>query len=354
LSSGLPCTWRAPAGAQSKCDARGGIGISFVSCEGRNVVPNDDDEFVRERVIFKKITNIFLQNFELKMKKRGGEGAKKYNIAYEYNTMTENDNTVVTFPIDLDGKVTNRGQGQEGRMSLSEALSHDNVLFEHFNDYCKFLHHRYRYHLANPPLTYEELDVLWLTDSEKSMSVRPLLERLTLQNRRSDIMARIDFDDDAFEKDFLEERERMRLSKKSPSKHQNHELSAREFTLTYSPKWFDDKEARLVMDKAIHKLMKYYKDELVEFRAVGEVGTNGLSHVHCFYKLIGGLKITDKNFKRAYKYWDPKKKQGWTGHQGGHHANVKSESDFQGYIEKDIDEETCWMDITWSRSSQEE
>lgn len=125
-----------------------------------------------------------------------------------------------------------------------------------------------------------------------------------------------------------------------------YELGAREFTLTYSPKWFDDNEARIKMINAIDKLIKYYKDEIIELRAVGEVGTNGLSHVHCFYKLTGGLKITDKNFKRAWTHWNPKKPL-QKGFEGGHHATVKNESDFLGYIDKDI--ETAWLDKTFSR-----
>ena len=82
------------------------------------------------------------------------------------------------------------------------------------------------------------------------------------------------------------------------------------------------------MRTAIERLTKYYKDEIVQLRAIGEVGTNGLSHVHCFYKLVGGLKITDKNFKRAWSVWNPKKSLGKSGHEGGHHANVRTESDF--------------------------
>jgi len=127
-----------------------------------------------------------------------------------------------------------------------------------------------------------------------------------------------------------------------------YELGAREFTLTYSPKWFDDNEARVEMTKAINKLIKYYRDEIIDFRAVGEVGTNGLSHVHCFYKLIGGLKMTDKNFKRAWKYWNPKKPL-QRGFEGGHHATVKNESDFLGYIDKDV--ETAWLDKNISREN---
>lgn len=133
------------------------------------------------------------------------------------------------------------------------------------------------------------------------------------------------------------------------TKTTRYELGAREFTLTYSPKWFGDEEARIEMMKAINKLIKYYRDEIIDFRAVGEVGTNGLSHVHCFYKLIGGLKITDKNFKRAWKHWNPKKPL-QRGFEGGHHASVKNESDFLGYIDKDI--ETAWLDKNVSRENQ--
>jgi len=126
-------------------------------------------------------------------------------------------------------------------------------------------------------------------------------------------------------------------------KHQSYELGAREFTLTYSPKWFEDDEARVEMKKAINKLLKYYEGAIERLRAVGEVGSNGLSHIHCFYQLTDGVKITDKNFKRAWKWWNPKIKAG-SGFQGGHHQNVKNISDFLGYIDKDVD--TAWYDIT--------
>lgn len=139
----------------------------------------------------------------------------------------------------------------------------------------------------------------------------------------------------------LDHNNRLLRARPKVVKHAGHELGSREFTLTYSPKWLDDFEARREMTKAIDKLCKYYGDEIVELRAVGEVGSNGLSHVHCFYKLRGGLKISDKNFKRAWKYWNPKKPQG-KGFEGGHHATVKIESDFRGYIEKDID--SAWLE----------
>jgi len=131
------------------------------------------------------------------------------------------------------------------------------------------------------------------------------------------------------------------IANRPRTKHASYVLGAREFTLTYSTKWFDDSEARLKMMKAIDKLCRYYADEIVELRAVGEVGSNGLSHVHCFYKLKGGLKITDKNFKRAWEYWNPKKKLG-KGFEGGHHDTVREETDFRGYIDKDID--SAWLE----------
>lgn len=127
-------------------------------------------------------------------------------------------------------------------------------------------------------------------------------------------------------------------------KHAGHELGAREFTLTYSPNWMTDREAREKMSLAIKRLIKYLKDEIIEFRAVGEVGSNGLSHIHGFYKLVGGKKITDKQFIRAYPYWNPKKRTSRTGHEGGHHANVRVESDFRSYMEKDI--EDAWFEET--------
>jgi len=126
-------------------------------------------------------------------------------------------------------------------------------------------------------------------------------------------------------------------------KGKQRELGAKEFTLTYSPKWFGDDEARKLMRRAIERLLKYYEGNIEKLRAVGEVGSNGLSHVHCFYRLSSGVKITDKNFHRAWSYWNPKKPLGW-GFEGGHHANVKNESDFLGYIDKDID--TAWLDMS--------
>lgn len=123
-------------------------------------------------------------------------------------------------------------------------------------------------------------------------------------------------------------------------KHAGHDLGAREFTLTYSPKWMDDATARQQMTTAIDRLRKYYRTEILDFQVVGETGKNGLSHIHGYYLLARGKKMTDKNFQRAWKYWNPKKKIG-NGFEGGHHAVVKSESNFKGYIGK---EENPWYE----------
>lgn len=125
-------------------------------------------------------------------------------------------------------------------------------------------------------------------------------------------------------------------------KKNRHALGPREFTLTYSPKWFDsDADARYEMCRALHKLMMYYRSSITRLRAVGETGTNGRSHIHCYYELEGGKKITDKNFKRAWSYWDPSEKHG-DGFKGGHHATVEDTANFLGYIDKEID--TAWLD----------
>lgn len=145
-----------------------------------------------------------------------------------------------------------------------------------------------------------------------------------------------------FHYDFLKD---LNLLPNLVRKHRGYELGPREFTLTYSLKWFSDTEARAKMEMAIDKLLRYHYNELETLRAVGEVGSNGLSHVHCFYKFKNGNKITDKNFKRAWPHWNPKKKMG-KGFEGGHHATVKQESDFLGYIEKDI--ATSWLDKLFS------
>lgn len=120
------------------------------------------------------------------------------------------------------------------------------------------------------------------------------------------------------------------------------QLGPREFTLTYGDHFADEEEAKRVMTRAIDRLTRYYKDEIIEFHAIGEYTKAGRPHIHGWYHLEGGLKITDKNFKRAYPPWNPKKKLG-RGHEGGHHATIARVSDFYGYTEKHLEE--AWLNV---------
>lgn len=245
----------------------------------------------------------------------------------------------MSFPLSLDGNDTNRGQGQEGIPSDRE------IEQEGYRQYAEGLGHmiynEYVFVDDAPDFTVKQLEQMWLW-LEKPKTFDPV-DRC---KGRDLIMQYVDWDKtDQRISDRIAKRqkEREQLLANKPKTHASHELGSREFTLTYSPKWFDDETARAKMRIAIERLVKYYKDEIVQLRAIGEVGTNGLSHVHCFYKLVGGLKITDKNFKRAWSVWNPKKSLGKSGHEGGHHANVRTESDFLGYIEKDIEE--AWLEV---------
>jgi len=130
------------------------------------------------------------------------------------------------------------------------------------------------------------------------------------------------------------------------------ELGPREFTLTYSPTWFSsDEEAQRAMKLAMERLTRYYKKEIIEFNAVGEYTAAGASHIHAWYHLVGGRKITDRSFKRAYPRWNPKKKLG-RGFEGGHHQTINRLSDFASYIEKHLEE--AWYSLTISNGNEEE
>lgn len=123
------------------------------------------------------------------------------------------------------------------------------------------------------------------------------------------------------------------------------QLGPREFTFTYGEHFADPEEAKRVMAQAIDRLTRYYKDEIIEFHAVGEYTQAGRPHIHGWYHLNDGLKITDKNFKRAYPPWNPKRKLG-KGFEGGHHATIERVSDFHGYTEKHLEEAWLVKDIT--------
>jgi len=149
----------------------------------------------------------------------------------------------------------------------------------------------------------------------------------------------------------IAEQDRVRNRKKY-KEVQTRDLGPREFTLTYTPHWYDDDtDAQNAMRCAVEKLTRYYKDEIIEFHAIGEFTRNGRSHVHGWYHLIGGLKITDKNFKRAWKHWNPKRKLN-RGFEGGHHETINRVSDFAGYTEKHLEE--AWLEIHINNGVQED
>lgn len=186
---------------------------------------------------------------------------------------------------------------------------------------------------------------LWLIDGNKCLTGVELDKYLTyeskiLHHRLSKKLGDPLTDDECEEHMMIMEKKLVQLDKeisekKKPNKtHQNYELGAREFTFTYSPEWYTDDEAREVMTRAIDRLCNYYAQDILVLHARGEVGKNKLSHIHCYYELKGGLKMTDKNFKRAYPRWNPKKKFG-KGFEGGHHETVKDKASFIGYINED-------------------
>jgi len=244
-------------------------------------------------------------------------------------------------PIFLDGSPSCPRQKLEGKTD-------DDYWEEMIKEYEDRLRKDYAHHLEF--LTMNELKEF--IDLEIYIQTHPTYsyQKFIKQERFQELEDKLDFEYifRKTEEDFQRLRHIKLLEKKVKSNNR-YQLGSREFTFTYSPKWFDDAEARLRMSSAVQKICKYYKDEIIQLRAVGEVGTNGLSHIHCFYKLRNGLKITDKNFKRAYSPWDPHVKQGPSGHKGGHHATVRSEADFQGYIDKDI--ENAWFEVNIDNSA---
>lgn len=239
--------------------------------------------------------------------------------------MTSIDNATAGEPTILTGSPICPGQNQEGRFRLVtdreylEGLGWLGLTDDEYRRLARYIwadEQRYRWKNYSVPALTDEENEDHACIIRKSIAI--LEERLAARRRDAE----------------------------ESRSHAGYELGPREFTLTYSPKWDDytDEFARLQMRKAIARLCKYYDGEIEELRAVGEVGSNGLSHIHCYYLLKGGRKISDKNFKRAYPYWNPKKKFG-NGFQGGHHDNVKDVAAFKGYIEEDLDT-TAWFNFS--------
>lgn len=230
-----------------------------------------------------------------------------------------------TEPIPLDGSVNAEGKGKG-------AKSDEQLNREAIDQHMKVLLHEYRFYDFLYPPTYAQLSILEQYHHETRVTPKTFIayEKLIKEN--------------PYEVNELRYRDwenqlRIRIPTK---KHQSHELGPREFTLTYSSKWFDDDKARNHMTKAIQRLISYNSHVIKEFRAVGEFASQ--SHVHCYYHLEGGLKIPDKHFKRAYPWWDTSVKLSKTGHQGGHHALVQDIGNFKSYIDKDAKD--AWLDIS--------
>lgn len=236
---------------------------------------------------------------------------------------TETDNTRSTI---LDSAASNRGQGQQGKWNPYADVMNFNCRLEHANQFYESnqFRRKWGYDVYAPDLYFcprcgvnVRYNKNWATQDEYN----------DYEHYIDDMIAK------------QEEQIRTRYAKK----HAGHFLGAREFTLTYSPKWFTDDEARAKMRLAIERLTSYHKTEIIELRAVGEVGKEGNSHIHCYYLLDGGKKIPEKHFKRAYPPWDSKVVLSRTGHKGGHHAEVKSEADFKSYIDKEV--EDAWFQL---------
>lgn len=246
--------------------------------------------------------------------------SKRISVRAEGNRHTQMSASIASntvsglFPMNLDGKRPTAGgvpSGGTGQFTRDYRFTMNNIPPHHFHSKSADDWKRFKLHVESCP-----------THS---------------MNTEGGLAALDDIISDAYD------RELRRSSVATARDKLKSELGPREFTLTYSPAWYDtDEAAQTAMRVAIDKLTRYYKDEIHEFRAVGEYTKAGRSHVHCYYLLDGGRKITDKNFKRAWKHWNPRKKMD-NGHEGGHHATVRRLADFAGYVEKDLKD--AWMNI---------
>lgn len=222
------------------------------------------------------------------------------------------------FPKNLTENVETEGKGKEAT---------DDALY--LKEVSRMMRANYDNHMYKKYLTEGECWELFCLGGNNSHL--PVEERVRRTDRVFEIWEKVDFDELRREMELSRLRQKLEVKKT----HAGYELGAREFTLTYSPDWYNDDKAQFFMKQAIERLCAYYSDEIVYFRAVGEKTKADRVHIHAYYELKGGLKITDKNMKRAYAKWDSK-------HH--HHKLVKKTSDFLGYIEKDI--KGAWFNKT--------
>ena len=111
----------------------------------------------------------------------------------------------------------------------------------------------------------------WLVGPSISprLSVAERANDCLLQEKLND---RIDFDKyvDYVEKFHKYVKEALIKLNPPVKKHASHDLGPREFTLTYSPDWFEDDVAAFQMKRAIDRLTSYYEQDLIYLKAVGE------------------------------------------------------------------------------------
>lgn len=106
------------------------------------------------------------------------------------------------------------------------------------------------------------------------------------------------------------------------------------FTLTKSPT--DDLTVN-DMITAVKKVMNQKSIPTKKFAWYLEYGdeeTQSHPHIHGLYETETGNRIESKHFKRAWKIWDPKQKQG-AGFRGGYHRPVRDNESYNDYIAKD-------------------
>jgi len=102
-------------------------------------------------------------------------------------------------------------------------------------------------------------------------------------------------------------------------------------TLTMAP---TDATNENEMCNSIIKIMTQKTCPVKRYAWYKEYTDKQLPHIHFIYETEAGGRIHAKVFKRYWKTWDEKIKQG-NGHRGGYHKLVDSETAYTEYIEKD-------------------
>jgi len=108
------------------------------------------------------------------------------------------------------------------------------------------------------------------------------------------------------------------------------------FTLTKSP---NDDLTEDDMIVAVDKIMKQQTKpakRFVWYIEYGDEETLTHPHIHGMYETEDGGRIEAKHWKRHWKIWDEKIKQGF-GFRGGYHRPVKLEEDYVFYVRKCAD-----------------